>query len=50
MCLFGWVCVAGRGLSLAAANGGYSPAVVCGRLLAVPPLVAEYGLWALRLQ
>ena len=35
MCLFGWVCVAGCGLSLAAVNGGYSPAAVCGRILAV---------------
>ena len=46
MCLFGWVCVAGRGLSLAAANGGYSPAAVCGRILAVPPRCRVWALGA----
>ena len=50
MYLFGWVCVAVCGLSLVVANRGYSPVVGCGLLLVVPSLVAEHGLWMLRLQ
>ena len=32
-----------RGLSLAAVRGGYSPAVVCGLLIAVAFLAEEHG-------
>ena len=33
------------GSSLVAGSGGHSPAVACGPLIAVAPLVAEHGLW-----
>ena len=40
-----WVFVAARGLSLVAASGGYSLAVVHGLLISMASLVTEHGLW-----
>ena len=39
-----WVFVAAHGLSLTAASGGHSPAVVCRLLIAMASLVVEHGL------
>ena len=44
-----WVFAAAHGLSLVAVNGGYSPVVECGSLIAVASLVVEhgfFGMWA----